>query len=544
MADMENKFLGSDWPQEPTIRFTIDPALLERETAPDGSLEDTYVGEPLLPPESDDGPKPQGKEPAPLWVRISVLCAMGMLTLILLVSFLPRPWFGRSAQETVEKFLAALDQGDINMLCSVAQGDGVELTEQTLAPLLAVSRSDPGFTQSVRAQLERLPEMESNGRLFWLEDRSNALRSDYVVRVGTTDGVVQSNLPEAQITVGGADAVWNPELGAAVADGLLPGMYQVHGAYEAPHGGTFQAEATLYVAEPDSSCTLQFDYTTMEVYNSATKPVRIQINGNDYTVLEPQEELVVGPVSADAQITAVGPGEQHLTAKAEEGYFYVSFAMCQLEVYNDFDVPMHVALGGKWYAVIPARGKLTISDVPSGQELTAYLDERYGLEPYSYQAVYDYDYLYPSFTLGDDAYEALRLTAETYALLAYEAYNAKEEAPVQLPETALTRDLATLRQQPDAPKLTAEQIVLSEYGGLTFLPDGAYRVSATVSVLELAETVVETPVPTEHIEAPVEQEKSWTLQLEWRDGLWNVMAQPLPQEPLSEILPEETMLEP
>lgn len=539
MENMENKSNDGQWSAEPTIRFTIDPALLKQDACDSRrELEDTYVGAPLLPPE-EEPPRPH-RGPAPLWTRIAVLCAMGALALSLLVSFLPRPWFGRSAQETVDDFITALDTGDFQLLRSVALGDGVELTEQALAPLFAVSRDDPTFGQGVRALLQD-PATRPPDQLFWLEDRSSALRSDYVVHLATTQAVVRSNLPQAQITVGGAEAAWDEQQGAAVTERLLPGVYTVHGAYAAPHGDTFQADATLYLANPQSSCALQFDYATMEVYNSAAESVRIQVNGSDVATLEPQKELVIGPVTADAQITAVGPRDQLLSATAAEGYFYVSFAMCQLEVYNDYDVPMHVALGGVWYADIPARGKLAVADVPAGQELTVYLDEAYGLEPFRYQAAYDFDYLYPTFSLRQEPFEALRLTAETYALVAYEAYAAGAEALAQLPDTALTRDLAALLNQEAPQTLTAEGIFLSEYGGMTFLPDGVVRLNATVSVAELSQEPVaeDAEIVPEQAPVPVEREKHWTLQLQWQEGLWTVLPTQPPAEQTQQP-PEET----
>lgn len=462
--------------EEPTIRFTIDPTQISK--AREGhTLEDTYVGEPLLPRND----MPSGRGGMPGWSKAAIACAaiVGILLGVAALYAARQP----SADSVKETFLTALNQQDYALLASVTVGDDEsELTPNTAAPMFALYQEDAAFREKVAQELEAA----SSGGLFRVREKSTFPAPSYQVQVSGSRVEVHSNLPGAQIHINGYGAAADAD-GTAVLEPVLPGSYTVQAVYETAFGSVFHAETTVDVTNPVEVCSLEFDYTSLEIYNSSDMPVQIMVEGQTYATVAPEQELVLEPIAPEAEVTAAagegGQGERTLSVQADEGYFYVSFSPCWVEIYNEYAVPMEVTRGDGTHLEIQPEDMLTLEEVPPGESLTMMLAGVAGLEPVVYQAEYDFDYLYPVFSLDG----ASRAEAEA-AAMAYAAEQALYDA--------------------DA----------SANPGMTLLPDGI----ANVAVEEdgtLAVSVLLLPA-----EIPLEGETQQLLiHLNRQDGQWLVV---------------------
>lgn len=377
-------------PDDPTIRFTIDPSLLRKTRSPH-SLEDTLAGRPLL---LERAPK----RSVPKWVGIAAVGAAAVVALWLGALWVTAD--SASPAAVSETFLAAMEQQDYSALSAVAVGSGVTLDEESVAPMFALYRKNTAFRDSVT---HALAEGTSDG-LFVVRQEQRFPVARYRVQVAGSTLSVHSNLSGAQITVNGRTLTADGD-GKAVLTNLLPGDYTVRAVYESQYGDSLQTETPVSITGAQESCELNFQYTSLGIYNDFVQPVQIFVGGASYAAMEPKENLVLSPIAPDtevtAQVTSANAEVRELSTLADEGYFYIAFPMCRLEVYNEYEFPMQIARGGEILAEIPAGEMRVLQEMPSGETLTMTLQGVQGLAPLAHQVDYDYEYLYPSFVLDE-----------------------------------------------------------------------------------------------------------------------------------------------
>jgi len=511
---------------EPTIRFTIDPALLRAADQAEGEgpsceLEDTYVGEPLLPAEEKPVPR------IPMWVRIAMIAAVSVA---LLIGAAAVAHSGPSAAETVEMFLSALDTSDYEALSAVAGSEGAPLTAESVKPLFELYRSDPAFREKAAGSLRlQASGKELSDGVFRLTSEKHLLRRDYRVEIAGCSVEIASNLAGATITMGAAAATTallpaDGKNGAAGPsrvrlDGVLPGIYTVSGSYTGEYGETFRAESVAHVSEPGKNdCAVDFEYTSLEVFNDSDAPVSLSVGGSAVS-MQPAEDLVLCPIAPDTRVVAerkTDSGESlKLSARAEDGYFYVSFVLCRLEIYNDYGVPLLLSRNGKSCGEIKPGGMTVLDQVPSGNIITATLKGHEELGQYSYQAAFDYDYLYPVFSLPKVSADQAAKAAEDYVALAYETYAEKPEALPWMTDTALTRDLSAIydkaaQSAQTAPELQPDPVKCALADDLKILA-GTMTVTAGVTYTCASD-------------GDGAQECSYRLPLLWDGTAWNVQS--------------------
>lgn len=119
-------------------------------------------------------------------------------------------------------------------------------------------------------------------------------------------------------------------------------------------------------------------------------------------------------------------------------------ALCEVEVTNQFQAPLHVYCGSDEISVIAGQSSYTLSDLPEGTELTIRMFAYDVTEPYSYTCHTGYDQITPSgFTLTRDHQIALNNTVVQYIESAVGIYNQREPDRLEyITKTSLSHALA------------------------------------------------------------------------------------------------------
>ena len=441
-----------------------------------------------LPPVFAEAAAPREKKPLPKWALPAGIAAAAVIVLLIALSFILKGI--NSPENTAEKFLSALNEGDFNALSKVAApaDEDVVFTEESTAPLFALYQTSIAFRKSLEQTLEEDVDLiedgddPNEGNLVDLMPEKRFLHTGYTVVIETCDADLSSNLlctvdlgngqtvslteddswSEKWADVYGKDtdvAVWS----SGKAYDLLPGLYELSGSVTTSFGDTFEATATMEVSDVYGTYgELNFAYTSLNVYNDSALDAELLIGGEAYCTVPSYSDCIIAPILAETEVEArvdAGGGEPMTeTFSAGEGYHYLSFMLCEIEVNNSHDVPIRVYRDDELLDEVPAQSYKTFSGLPSSTELVLQVYDDGILAPYTYVCESEYDYLYPEFSLSEESETEIQAVITAHVNEAFGLFNSRDsEALGNLTPTELSASLQTM--------LTAlSEMALEEYG--------------------------------------------------------------------------------
>ncbi len=395
---------------------------------------------------------PKVKKPLPKWALPTGIAVVAVVVILVAVSLILGSV--NSPENVSEKFLNALQAGDFDAVSGVAvlADEEQTLTAEMMEPMFALYQESVPFRMELEELLDDDEELIDEGRdpnegyLVDLRAKSGFLHTAYEVVLETCSTVEISSNLTCQVTLSGGqslqlaaddmDAAYDESYSAS-ADAylaqwssgtmydVLPGLYTVSGTVTTSAGETFTAETQLTVDnEFDAYCELYFDYASVEVENDSDVPVDLYVNGGTtpFMTMEPDTYGTLAPLTVDATVEARADlgGDEPMTetfAAADE-YIYLSFQLCDLEVYNDYYAPLLILdeNGGLLGEVSAEDDYSTFEGFYPGTHVTIQMYDEQGLvDPYTVMIPYDDDYIYvePEFDGLSDSAMADALTAIT-----------------------------------------------------------------------------------------------------------------------------------
>lgn len=103
-----------------------------------------------------------------------------------------------------------------------------------------------------------------------------------------------------------------------------------------------------------------FDYTTLDVYNDSSVEVDLSIGGSVYCTVPAYTDCYIAPIKPDTQVEATAnidtdaPMTQTFLAGDNYGYTYLSFVLCEVELYNGYEIPFYVYQDGTFLQKVDA----------------------------------------------------------------------------------------------------------------------------------------------------------------------------------------------
>ena len=403
------------------------------------------------------------KKPLPKWALPVGIAVAAVVVLVVAASLILKSL--HSPERTMERFLDALSEGNFQALSDVAApaDDRVEFTEETTAPLFALYESSVKFRKDLESILDDSVERMEDGddpdedQLVWMQPEKAFLHTRYTVMIETCDSVELGSNLACEVTLPGGEIVtltssdgdpansdclaYGPDYGLAAwsygtAYDLLPGLYTVEATVETSFGETFEAETTLEVAGLyDVYGELYFEYSTIDIYNDSSVEADIYIDGTYYATAPSNGELYIAPILPETQLEARANVETDEpmteTFSADEGYYELHFVLCELEVNNGYDAPITVYRDGEELGTVEPYGYSYFSGLPMGTEVELQLFDESVTEPVFYVCEYEYDYIYPDFTLTDTAGTEAKAVVESFIQENLDRYNTGDLAGLQ-----------------------------------------------------------------------------------------------------------------
>lgn len=440
--------------EQPQVQVPAEP-----ENVRPAAVETAAQPEPQAPPEpfAPAAPQvPRVKKPLPKWVIPTGIAVVVVIVALVATSLILKSF--HTPEKAMDQFLAAMDAGDFAALAEVArpETDETVFTEESTAPMFKLFAESAQFRKDLEECLEEDVDHLENGYkttlgmmvdLVWEE---HFFYTDYSVMIATYNVDFGSNLACTVQLDGGTTVELTPEnttggeewveLGSdysmncwstGTAYYLLPGSYRVSSSVTTSFGDVFEAETVLELENDfDTYAELYFDFTSLDVYNDGTVDVDLYIGDDLYGTVSPGYDFIIAPIHPETKVEAradVGTEEpMKETLQAGEGYYYLSFILCEVEINNDYDLSIQVYRDGELLDEVPADDRLVLSEIPSGSELKLVLYDEDILEPYTYVCEYEYDYLYPEFELTDAAEEEVLNAVTAYTDDCLAAFNAND----------------------------------------------------------------------------------------------------------------------
>ena len=406
--------------------------------------------------------QPREKKPLPKWAKPVGIAVVAVIVVVVALSLILKG--ANSPEKVTDKFLDAMANSDFAALSkvAVAADEDLVLTEENTAPLFKLYNDSVSFRKSVEEMLDEDIDLiedgddPNEGYLFDLRGEKKFLHTGYEVVIETCDALdITSNLV-CDVTLDGGqtisltsdssaeawadDVVMSPDYNktqysTGVLYDLLPGLYTVTGTVETSAGTTFTAEATVEISnEYNAYAELNFDYTTIEIRNRYDIPVEFYIDGNLYGTMDGEGYFDAGPLLPDQMIEAradVGADEpMSETFSASEGYWELSFVLCNVEIYNEYSLPIQVQQDGETVLEVAPDDYGMLDGLPGGTVLTLNLLEGV-TEPVEYVCEYDYDNVYPEFQVTEDAQNSAASAVTAYVDETIELFNAKDKAGLE-----------------------------------------------------------------------------------------------------------------
>lgn len=411
------------------------------------------------------------------WALLAAIAASALAVLAALSLILTKV---NTPQRAAAQFLSALERGDFTALEKVARpADGtVVFSAERAAPMFRLYAERDGFrrtlAQKLRADAAALAGggTPGEGGVVKLTRERRFLYTGYRVRIASCAARVSSPLlctveldagrtlelsgdakkPTDAWSVCGPDCALVAADGAysAVIDGLLPGLYTLHGTVDTSFGGRFEARGELEVASAEGAeGRLAFAFVTLDVYNDSTVPVELYLGERLYCTVPPHCDGYLSPVHADTEVRAqaVVDGGEPMTrtflAGDNDGYTCLAFLQCRVEIYNSYAIAFYVYRDGAYLQKVLPGSSVILSGLPAGTSLSVKLYEQDLMEPVLYSCEYASDYLCPSFRLTAeneaDVDKAVRACVER----AVAAFNDADAAALaKLPQSELREFLS------------------------------------------------------------------------------------------------------
>lgn len=461
----------------------LEAPAAEETAAPEYGAETTYAQEEA--PAAEEAPQwtepqpaapvqPRVKKPLPKWAKPAIIAVAAVVVVLVALSLILNGI--NDPEKVADKFLDAMANSDFAAFSkvAVAADEDLVLTEDNTAPLFKLYNDSISFRKSVEDLLDEDIDLiedgddPNEGYLFDLRAEKKFLHTAYKVVIETCDTLeIGSNLAcdvkldggqsltmTADSNVGDPSLVYSADYARTeyctgnLYD-VLPGLYTVTGTVETANGTTFNAEATVEVAnEYNAYAELNFDYVTLEIANDYDIPVEFYVDGNLYGSLEGEGYFEAGPLLPDQMIEAradVGTDEPMTeTFSASEGYWELPFVLCEVEIYNDYAVPIQVLRDGEVILEVAPGDYDYVSNLPSGTVLTMQLAD--GLtDPVEYTCEYEYDYIYPEFQVAEGAQLDCDKAVADYVQAVLDALNAGDTAALDaLAETTLKEEMTNV----------------------------------------------------------------------------------------------------
>ena len=433
----------------------------EPEGAPQGAPQAEEAPQWTAPSASDQPPRE--KKPLPKWAKPVIIAVAAVIVVVVALSLILKSV--NDPEKVVDNCLSAMADGDFAAFSKVAVAADEELvlTEENTAPLFALYAESMSFRREVEDLLDEDLDLIDDGRdpnegyLFDLRAEKRFLHTAYEVVIETCDSLeISGNLlcdvtldggQTVTLTADGSGNTWEDDstffsadydlaqYGTGVLYDLLPGIYTVSGSVETASGAVLTAETQVEVSnEYTAYADLYFDYVTIEVANYYDIPVEFYVDGSLYGSLDGEGYFEMGPLNPEQTIEAradVGADEPMTeTFSASEGYWSLSFVLCEVEINNDYAVPIHVLRDGEEVLTVEAGEYGSLSGLPSGTELTMELVEGV-TEPVTYTCEDEYDYLYPEFAVTEDAQTGALSAVNTYVDEGLALFNAQDMAGLE-----------------------------------------------------------------------------------------------------------------
>ena len=463
-------------PLEEGARFCGECGAPVEEQVPEKVPEAAQTQTPVFEPVSGAPVALKEKKPLPKWLKPAVLAALAVAVALAGTSLILRS--ANTPEKTMEKFLSAMEAGELGALNKVAyvDGDELELTEQTAQPMFRLYASNKDFRNRLENTLEEDVDLlnsgeSAEGKLVTLEEKKGFLHTSYQVVLHLCDVNIYSSFGAVTVTLDNGRSFTIPSNGSVPADDsdtvyakeyadvygqdylltqILPGLYDVQYTYETGYGETVQGQQTLPVLWYGSDCYLETDLVAPIIYNDSR--VEIEIFAEDKACLSilGGAEGYLGPMAADTKLEAradVGleePMTQELSASEE--YVSVSFELCEVSFYNSTKSTLKVYRGEELLGAIEPYDSYDVQGLPSGTQLQVRLMENEDvISYYHYVCEAEYDTVTPSFELKQEAEQALAAAVQTHLDTATNCFNQGDLAALEkLPESWFVDSLEEL----------------------------------------------------------------------------------------------------
>ncbi len=238
-------------------------------------------------------------------------------------------------------------------------------------------------------------------------------------------------------------------------DGEHAGTAPAHSFYAS---GPFETGTTLEArAELEDTGPLSRSFPASEgislcyavVNNTSSAAVDLYVDGTAQDPLPASSSRLVAldhggsTVEARLETSLAGTVSQSFHGNDNGGELTVTFELCELEVENSYQAPLHVSCNGKEIAVVPGEGSVSLSELPAGTELSIQLFGQDVTEPYLHLCQSGSEQIAPSgFELTQRHKAALDQAVANYIRNAIAIYDRRDQSGLSaLTETKLSRDL-------------------------------------------------------------------------------------------------------
>lgn len=244
-----------------------------------------------------------------IWIPFAVTA--GVIVLALIGIMILRS--GSSPEKVAKQFLTAMERKDTGTLLKISSCQDFELTEDKLAPMLALYESDTLFKSTLVSSLENDSYRIMKGKKPGRGDSVNIVMKDnfiskgYKIQIASASIDVYSNIEGVGISFeGGTYALEAGENQMNIYD-ILPGIYHITGTYtDEASGESITAQKEARISGYGNYASLEFDCTTLRIQlPDAYKLNTVSVDGKEKTAVTDESGGVykVYPVFCEKDIT-------------------------------------------------------------------------------------------------------------------------------------------------------------------------------------------------------------------------------------------------
>ncbi|MGE4485586.1 MAG: hypothetical protein AB7C97_10810 [Oscillospiraceae bacterium] len=366
-------------------------------------------------------------------------------------------------ERVAEKFLSAMSKADFDELSKVAVlgSENAEFTADSVQPMFELYADSTIFRDSVKAAISSDIDGINNrnepdsGNVFDLSLEKGTLFKKYNVVITPCRVIITTNYAGATVFLGDKSAISEKSSEAAAPQNsvgnysedyenfcsaevsfsdILPGRYSASVNFSTKLGDTFSRVRKIDV----SSVNMAADMTvtgcyTMTVYNYSNYRITVSAGKGQYS-LPSNEELLIGPIAGDRKVVAgyePSDGEGLEIEETPADNDYLCFELCELYVLNYNKIPLKINVDGEFFGNADVNSSVRVFPLSYNAVVSMVAEGCDFLAPYEYTVEYNYDSVYPTFSISDNALTEIKnyLTEEVSRCI--DAFNAKDSNEVK-----------------------------------------------------------------------------------------------------------------